>query len=113
MNTRSATDQEDTVTIFNKKLKKLTSKARLEDGEISFIKPLVSNVGLISLLALPMLLQDIISKVDQWGHRGESGRIDPFTEVYDVSLAIRALVDSVLNLSLPARLPPDGLYDYV
>ena len=113
MNARSATDQEDTVTIFNKKLKKLTSKARLEDGEIFVTDPLAPGVGLISVLALPTLLQDIISKVDQWGHRGESGRIDPFTEVYDVSLATRALVDSVLSLYLPARLPPDGLYDYV
>ena len=113
MNTRSATDQEDTVTIFNKKLKKLTSKARLEDGETFVTDPLVPGVGLISVLALPTLLQDIIGKADQWGHRGESGRIDPFTEVYDVSLATRTLVDSVLSLSLPARLPPDGLYDYV
>ena len=98
MNTRSATDQEDTVTIFNKKLKKLTSKARLEDGETFVTDPLVPGVGLISVLALPTLLQDIVGKADQWGHRGESGRIDPFTEVYDVSLVIRALVDSVLSL---------------
>ena len=89
------------------------SRARLEDGEIFVTNPLAPGAGLIFVLALPTLLQDIVGKADQWGHRGESGRIDPFAEVYDVSLATRTLVDSVLSLSLPARLPPDGLYDYV
>ena len=99
MNARSVTNQEDTVVVFNKKLNKLTSRTRLEDGGISFTKPLVPDVGLISVLALPTLLQDIIRKADQWGHKGESGRIDPFTEVYDVSLATHAPLDSVLNIS--------------
>ena len=67
------------------------SRARLEDGEIFVTNPLAPGVGLISVPALPTLLQDIIGKADQWGHRGESGRIDPFAEVYDVSLATRTL----------------------
>ena len=67
------------------------SRARLEDGEILVTNPLVSDVGLIFVLALPTLLQDIVGKADQWGHRGESGRIDPFAEVYDVSLETHAL----------------------
>ena len=75
------------------------SRARLEDGEIFVTNPLAPGAGLIFVLALPTLLQDIIRKADQWGHRGESGRIDPFTEVYDVSLATHAPLDSVLNIS--------------
>ena len=31
------------------------------------------------------MLQDIIDKADKWGNDGKSGRIDPFTEVYEVS----------------------------
>ena len=32
------------------------------------------------------MLQDIINRADKWGDDGKRGRIDPFTEVYDVSL---------------------------
>jgi len=32
------------------------------------------------------MLQDIIDKADKWGNGGKSGRIDPFIEVYDVSI---------------------------
>ena len=33
------------------------------------------------------MLQDIIDRADKWGNGGETGRIDPFNEVYDVSLS--------------------------
>jgi hypothetical protein len=32
------------------------------------------------------LLQDIIDEADKWGNGGKTGRIDPFTDVFDVSL---------------------------
>ena len=35
--------------------------------------------------ALPTLLEDIIDSADKWGNDGKSGRIDPFTELYNVS----------------------------
>ena len=44
--------------------------------------PITSTI-LISILVLPTLLQDIIDSADKWG---DEGRIDPFAEIYDVSL---------------------------
>jgi len=49
-------------------------------------QPLILSGGLVSILVLPSLPQDIIARADKWGDDGETGRIDPFTEVYDVSL---------------------------
>ena len=43
----------------------------------------ILGTALISFLVLPTLLQDIIDRADKWG---DEGRIDPFTEIYDVSL---------------------------
>ena len=31
------------------------------------------------------MLQEVIDRADKWGDDGRTGRIDPFTEVYDVS----------------------------
>ena len=47
---------------------------------------MVSNIGLVSRLDLPTLLQDIFNVADKWGDDDQGGRIDPFTVVYDVSL---------------------------
>ena len=47
---------------------------------------LILGVVLTSILVLSTLLQDITDKADRWGDNGKVGRIDPFTEVYDVSL---------------------------
>ena len=47
---------------------------------------MILNIDLVSRLDLPTLLQDIFNVADKWGNDGQSGRIDPFTEVYDVSL---------------------------
>ena len=49
------------------------------------IKLLVSGTDLIFTPAIPILLQDIVGKAVKWGDDGKSGRIDPFTEIYDVS----------------------------
>ena len=49
---------------------------------------MIANTGLASRLDLPTLLRDIFNKADKWGNDGKSGRIDPFTDVYDVSLFI-------------------------
>jgi len=46
---------------------------------------MISNIGPVSFLVLPTLLQDISNKADKWGNDGKNGRIDPFTEIYDVS----------------------------
>ena len=45
----------------------------------------ILNIGLVSTLVLPTLLQDIANNADKWGNDGKNGRIDPFTEIYDVS----------------------------
>jgi len=47
---------------------------------------MITNTDLASRLDLPTLLQDIFNKADRWGNDGKSGRTDPFTDVYDVSL---------------------------
>ena len=44
------------------------------------------GVDLIPIPALPTLVQDIIGRAETWGNDGKSGKIDPFTEIYDVSL---------------------------
>lgn len=41
---------------------------------------------LIFISVFPTLLQDIISMADKWGNNGKTGRIDPFVEIYDVSV---------------------------
>ncbi|KAF9789659.1 cytochrome P450 [Thelephora terrestris] len=61
------------ITLFNKKLNKLLNKNRLQ-----------------SILAT--LLQDIIAKADNWGIGGESGRIDPFVEIYDLIFVMNARI---------------------
>jgi len=50
-------------------------------------KPLNWSVGLDSMIVLPTLLQDIVDKADRWGDDGKNGRIDPFTDIYDVKLS--------------------------
>ena len=50
-----------------------------------FHDDVVSNADLIYILALPAFLQDAFDKADKWGNDGKSGRIDPFTDVYNVS----------------------------
>lgn len=71
----------------------------------SYVAPLLYNhtislIGLISALVLPTLLQDITNKADKWG---DSGRIDPFTDVYNVSRFGVYVLGSVPSLSFSAR----------
>lgn len=47
---------------------------------------MIPNTGPGPILVLPALLLDIIHSADKWGKGGNGGRIDPFTDVYDVSL---------------------------
>ena len=47
------------------------------------------------------MLQDVVDKADKWGDDGTAGRIDPFTEVYEV----RAFLEERLALGLSLRLP--------
>jgi hypothetical protein len=54
---------------------------------------MISDIGLVSTLVLPTLMQDITDKADKWGNDGKSGRIDPFTEIYDVSFLLHNLWD--------------------
>ena len=63
------------------------SKARLQDSTCdlpSTAAGLEHRSHLHSVL--PTLLQDTIDRADKWGDDGKIGRIDPFTEVYDVSV---------------------------
>ena len=50
---------------------------------ISVTNPYASNVN-VCILVLPTLLEDVASEADKWGNGGKNGRIDPFTEIYDV-----------------------------
>ena len=58
------------------------------------------------ILVLPTLLQDITGMADKWGNDCENGRIDPFVEIFEVSIspATRAPLYSVL--SSPSQLVP-------
>ena len=73
------------------------------------------EIGVISVLVLPTLLQDIVDRADKWGNGGETGRIDPFTEVYDVSpfVALRFWTGAELSLALSARFRHDCPYDHM
>ena len=79
--------EQGNATLFNEKLNKLLNKTRIQDGTCALIpQSLILRIGLISTLVLPTLLQDIVDKADKWGNGGKNGIIDPFSEVYDVSL---------------------------
>jgi len=45
---------------------------------------LILGFVLISTLVFPTMLEDIINRADKWGD-GEVGRIEPFTEIHNVS----------------------------
>ena len=55
------------------------------------MQPAISNID-ISTLVLPTLLQDIINRADEWGNDGKNGRINPFTEIHDVSFLLHELL---------------------
>ena len=46
------------------------------------------------------MLQDIINKANKWGNGGKTGRIDPFTEVYNVGRFFHGIHVWGLTLSL-------------
>jgi hypothetical protein len=52
------------------------------------MKPHVSIIGLILVPVVPTLFQDVTAKADKWGNNGTSGRIDPFTEIFEVSISL-------------------------
>ena len=65
----------------NKRLLLLFRRERINEGAPTVY---VSTIPiLISILALPLLLEDIGSRMKDWG---SEGKINPFNEVYDVSL---------------------------
>ena len=78
---------EGNLPLFTKRLNRVLSKARKEDSTWLLCYVIVPSldIGLTSTIVLPTLLQGIIEKADKWGNDGKNGRIDPFTEVYDVS----------------------------
>ena len=63
---------------------------------ISLAKLLARTISFIVIPVLPTLLQDIIHKADKWGDDGKSGLINPFTDVFDVSISMETH-DSVLS----------------
>ena len=50
------------------------------------MRHLVCTINYVFALALPTLLQSIMQKADKWGGDGKTGMIDPFTDVFDVSV---------------------------
>jgi hypothetical protein len=64
---------------------------------------------------LPTLLKDIIDKADRWGNDGESGRIDPFIEIFDVTIFPTTYIFSghCAELSFPDRFLHDNPYGYM
>ena len=71
----------------HKRLNKVLSRARMQDGTCD---PCYTTRDLKYpshfILVLPTLVQDITDRVSKWGNGGKTGRIDPFTDIYDVSL---------------------------
>ena len=82
--------EEGNLSFFNKAVAKVMSKARTQDStcDLHPTAPDFPTAGPNSVPVLPMLLQDIIDKAGKWGNGGRTGRIDPFTEVYNVGLPI-------------------------
>ena len=78
--------EEGNLTFFNKRLSQISSKPRMEDSTCD-LHPTAANLGRSNSFppfsVLPTLLRDILGKADKWGN---GGRIDPFSEVYDVSI---------------------------
>ena len=70
-----------------KRLNRVMSRARVQDG---MYDPCYATDDLEYrshiTLALPKLVQDITDKVAKWGKDGKTGRINPFTDIYHVSL---------------------------
>lgn len=56
-------------------------------GEVP-MKLLTSIVRLILIPVLPALFQDMVAKANKWGNGGTSGTIDPFTEIFNVSISL-------------------------
>ena len=71
------------------------------------------DVCLYFTAVLPTLLQDITNKADKWGNDGKNGRIDPFTEIYDVSFCSMNFLRSVPSFSSSARFPHDRPYEHL
>jgi len=85
--TEEKTEEGDTA-IFNKRLNRLLSKTRKQDGmcDLRPASAMTPSIGLISISVFPLLVQDIANRMDKWGDGGKTGRINPFTDVYNVSL---------------------------
>ena len=67
---------------------------------------LILRISLVSILVLPTLLQGIVDKADKWGNGGKNGIIDPFSEVYDVSI-FATYAPFCTKFPLSARFRPD------
>ena len=63
---------------------------------------MILNIGLVSTLVLPTLLQDITKNADKWGNDGKNGRIDPFTDIYDVSFFAGLFLGGSVLISCPS-----------
>ena len=79
---------------------------------ISVTQQTISNVE-ISTVVLPTLLQGIAEKADKWGNDGKNGRIDPFTEIYDVGFLWHVFLGPVPNLPFSVRVHHDRPYDHL
>ena len=101
MNIATLVNEEGDIAIFTRMLNKLLKMTRLQDSACDIcLQLLILNIDLIPILVLPSLLQDIIDRADKWGDHGETGRIDPFNEVYDVSLFFETTYCSRVGVEL-------------
>ena len=109
------TSGNDDMIRFKKTLNKLMNKARLQNGGCTSMKPLASIIHLILISVLPTLFQDMVTKANKWGNDGASGRIDPFTEIFDASIFLtkRSPFESHADFSFPARFLHDRPYGHV
>ena len=68
------------------------------------VKSLLWGVNLIFIPVLPTLVQDIIVRADKWGADDKNGRIDPFTDIYDVSLFLETPFLWLQRRAFPSQL---------
>jgi len=102
--------EEENRTLRNKRLNMLLNKARIQDSTCDTCSTTGDDIKYWShcIQVLPALLQDITDQADKWGNDDRAGRIDPFTEVFDVSLFHRMSFFFFLRL-MPSSSSSAGL----
>ena len=80
---------------------------------VSVISSYISNVD-ISIPVLPTLLEDISNEANKWGNGGKDRRIDPVTDIFDVSSFRHSFSEIGAEfVPRPARLHHDRPYEHL